>query len=116
MKNHELPLFTATYKLYDALYETCKKMPKPDRFNLGSKLEIHCLDALENIILAENSNDVEKIILLRKAHAKIEVLKVFLRLAENKQVITTKDYLKSEEEIQKIGKMLGGWIRYLKNK
>ena len=116
MRNHELPLFTSTYKLYDGLYEICKKMPKPDRFNLGSKLEINCLDALENIISAESSNDAEKIVLLRTAHTKIEILKVLLRLAENKRIITTKDYLKIQSEIQEIGRMLGGWIRYLKHK
>jgi four helix bundle protein len=116
MKNHELPLFTKTYKLYDSLYDVCRKMPKPDRFNLGSKLEINCLSVLENIISAENEIEPTKLMFLRAAHTKIEVLKVLLRLAEEKRVIATKDYLKLQENIQEIGKMLGGWMRYLRNK
>lgn len=115
MTNHEIPLFIKTYDLYGKIYNTCKKLPKQDRYNLGAKIEDCILTAFENIISAENLNGAEKLQYLRSAHTKIEILKVHIRLANDQKIITTKDYLTLEEGLQEIGKMLGGWIRYVKN-
>ena len=115
MTNHEIPLFIKTYELYGKIYSTCKKMSKQDRYNLGAKIESSFLCAFENIIAAENLSGTEKLQYLRNAHTKIEILKVHLRLANDQKIIILKDYLSLEEALQEIGKMLGGWIRYIKS-
>jgi four helix bundle protein len=90
-------------------------MPKQDRYNLGTRIENSFLCAFENIISAENLSGTEKLQSLRTAHTKIEILKVHLRLANDQKIIILKDYLSLEEALQEIGKMLGGWIRYIKS-
>jgi len=115
MINQEIPLFTKTYRLYSNLYKVCRKMPKPDRYNLGSKLENCCLSMLESLIIAEKSDKADKVLCLKMAITKTELLKVFLRLSNEQKTITLKEYLLLQESLQEIGKMLGGWLRYLKN-
>jgi four helix bundle protein len=110
--HQEIPLFAKIYQLYQLLYQTNKKFPKRDRYALGLRLENCCLDLLELIIAASNSTKSKKLSYLEKANIKLEVLKVFLRTANESRLLTTKKYVALEETLQEIGKMLGGWIRY----
>lgn len=53
---------------------------------------------------------------LLKINSQNETLKLLYRLAYETKIIETKDYLALESLLQEIGKMLGGWIKYLKAK
>lgn len=114
--NHELPLFTKTSRLYEEIYKQCRKMPKLDRYNLGVKIENNCLTALECLISAENLSGRRKLNSLESANIKFEILKVLIRFANKQKIITNNDYLKNQEALQEIGRMIGGWIKYVKNK
>ena len=50
-----------------------------------------------------------------KANAKIEVLKILFRLALDNDFINENQYLQNEEYLQEAGRMLGGWIKYLRS-
>ena len=112
MSNQEIPLFSKICELYDKIYDAVKKFPKRDRYALGKRIENCCLNLLELIIEASNSPKDEKMPFLKKANTKLEILKVLLRISNNKKLLTDKDYLDLESILQEAGKMLGGWIRY----
>ena len=57
----------------------------------------------------------QKLNLLIDINAKIDLEKILLRLAKDNKCVDDKKYLQLQEGLQEIGKMAGGWIRYLKN-
>ena len=42
-----------------------------------------------------------------------DTVKILIRLTHNLSIIPEHEYIKLEENLQEIGKMLGGWIRSL---
>ena len=109
---NEAPIVQKTYDFYRELYLSVEKMPKKDKYTLGEKSQKTTLDFLELLISASYSKS--KLLILEKASAKLEVLKILIRLANEIKATDTKKYLHLEEILQEIGKMLGGWIRSTK--
>lgn len=82
---------------------------------MGEKLETGIIEVIESVILGNGQPKNFKDAYLLKANAKIEILKMLYRLAFDIEIIKDKEYLISEEYLQKTGRMLGGWIKYLKS-
>jgi|SRR3989338_9499232 len=114
-KQIEVPVIKKLYELYKYTHRLILKFPKHERYTLGEKLERIILDAIEYIAFGNSQPKNFKDGYLVKANAKIEILKVLYRLAFDLEIIEDKEYLKAEECLQEIGKMLGGWIKYLKS-
>ena len=110
-----MPVIKKLYELYKYTHRLILKFPKHERYTLGEKLERIILDAIEYIAFGNSQPKNFKDGYLVKANAKIEILKVLYRLAFDLEIIEDKEYLKAEECLQEIGKMLGGWIKYLKS-
>ncbi|OGY25519.1 MAG: hypothetical protein A2Z11_03780 [Candidatus Woykebacteria bacterium RBG_16_43_9] len=111
--NSDIPLFQKVYDLYKELYLVQIKLPKSHKHTLGQKLENTTLDFFELLILASRRQS-ERNILLDKANAKLDTLKILLRLAKDIKSIDNNKYLHLESYLQEIGKMLGGWIKHTK--
>ncbi len=58
----------------------------------------------------------QKLILLNKISTKIDLIKILVRLSKDTQSLNNNKYLELQENLQEIGKMLGGWIRAQKQK
>ncbi|PIP30689.1 MAG: hypothetical protein COZ25_05045 [Ignavibacteria bacterium CG_4_10_14_3_um_filter_37_18] len=110
----DTPVIQKVYDFYKELYLIVEKMPKKDKYALGLKIQNTTLDLLELLIEASNLREQEKLIPLRKSIAKVDLLKILIRLSYEIKAIDIKKYLTLEENLQEIGKMVGGWIRYLK--
>lgn len=83
---------------------------------MGQTIESNTLKMLEEILLAGSSSidsslKKNKLIL---ASSKLDLLKLLIRLSYDIKAIDQKEYIASEEMLQEIGKMLGGWIRSAK--
>ena len=91
------------------------KFPKHERYSLGEKLERTILETMEYIVFGNAQSKNFKDGFIIKANAKVELLKILYRLAFNINAIDAKGYLRAQENLQEIGKMLGGWIKYLKS-
>lgn len=109
----EAPIIQKTYDFYRELYLTVGKMPKKDKYTLGEKVQKITLDLLELFITASYSK-LNKLLILEKASAKLELLKILIRLSNEIKAINSKKYLYLEELLQEIGRMLGGWLRSLR--
>lgn len=111
--SNDVPIIQKVYDFYREFYQLIHQMPKQDRHTVGEKIQNICLEFLENLIYASRTDKKNKFGYLEQTAAKLDLLKLLLRLAEDTKSISTKRYLALSEKLQEIGKMLGGWIRSL---
>lgn len=111
----DIPIFTKLYDFYKNLYSQLKLLPKTDRYSLGQKLDYISLEIFELISQIPLYPKDQKQEILIKISSKIDLLKILLRLAHENKSINIKSYLSLQENLQEIGKMAGGWLRYFKN-
>jgi len=87
---------------------------KDSRYTIGTKIDSLFLETIELIIKAAYSDKVEKLISLKNASVKLDLLKFFLQIAWEIKSLDNKKYILLSERLDEIGKMLGGWIKVLK--
>lgn len=110
------PILKKLFDLYKIFYGYSALFPKKDKYTLGAKCETQIISVLELILEATWSRKEEKIVLLKNASLKFDMLKVFIRLLKELDILDNKKYLDLEIQLQEIGKMLGGWIKSLSSK
>lgn len=69
---------------------------------------------IELLIEAESAKKDCKAPLVEKASAKLGLLKIFTRLTFDLKIINQAKYIELQEQLQEIGRMLGGWLKSLK--
>ena len=116
MNDFDIPIFKKTYDLYRSFYALRLSVPKQDRYALWQRCENCMLDFLESILLASQTARSDKLPLLEQGSAKLNLLRVFIRLAKDVKAIQMKHYVALEERVDEIGRMLGGWIKSLKDR
>jgi hypothetical protein len=97
--------------LYKSWHEFTPNLPKSARYSLGIKIDSFFAEALESIFSASYAGKEEKLIYLRQASSKIDLLKFFLQVLWEIKDLDNKRYLLFSEKLQEIGRMLGGWQR-----
>ena len=90
--------------------------PKLYRYTLGGKIEDYFLALLENIFVSIYLPPETKISRLTMAISKLDGVKFFLQIAWENKCIATEKYLKLSEQLNEIGRMLGGWKKGLEKK
>lgn len=110
-----IPLANKLYLLYKTTYKYLKQFPKKERYTLGKKIENNILSMLTETYYINqllNCLKEEKLLFL---NAKNETTKLLFRLARENSAINDKQYLTAQSFLQETGKMIGGWIKYLKS-
>lgn len=110
----DAPIVQKTYDVYRTLYPVVGKMPKQHKYTLGERLQQTLLVLLECVIAASYATREKKLVFLQQAAVKLDVLRVFLRLAEEVRALPTKNHLQLIEQLDEVGRMLGGWLRSLR--
>ena len=100
-----------TYKLW---HEFLAKFPKQTKHTLGAKIDSLFLETIEFIVKANYADKLEKLISLKRASVKLDLLKFFLQIAWEVKSLDNKKYISLSEKLNEVGKMLGGWIKSLK--
>ena len=111
MEELDIPIFKKAYDLTKKLYELRGTVPKHDRYALWQRCENLILEILEGILLASQLRKAQKLEPLEHVSVKLNVLRVFLRLAKDLKIMDLKKYGLLEEMVDEIGRMLGGWIK-----
>ena len=86
-------------------------LPKISKYTLGENIDKVFIAFLE--LLFQASSAKGKLDILQKASDKLNLLKFLLRIAWESKTLDNKKYIKLSEKLNEIGKMLGGWIRYI---
>lgn len=115
MDNFDIPIFKKTYELYKAFYGIRQTVPKQDRYALWQKCENTLLDIIEHILFAGQVPKNQKLSFLEKVSIEINVFRIFIRLSKDIKAIDNKKYLLIQEHTDEIGRMLGGWIKSVKD-
>ena len=88
--------------------------PKNQRFIFGQRLADHALDILE--LLVDAAYSPRKSDLLATANRKIEMLRWLLRLAQERNLLSAKQYEFSCRGVTECGRMVGGWWKQSSSK
>ena len=99
---------------YKSWHNFLPNFSKDSRYTIGTKIDSLFLETIELIIKASYSDKVEKLISLKNASVKLDLLKFFLQIAWEIKCLDNKKYILLSEKLDEIGKMLGGWIKALK--
>lgn len=111
MQEFDMPIFKKAYELYKQFHAIRAKASKQDRHTIFQKSENTLLDLIESILEASQLSKIEKLSALKKASIKLSFIRVFIRLMKDVKSIDLKTYTTLEENIDEIGRMLGGWIK-----
>ena len=107
----DTPIFHKLYDLYKLLHTFTGSIPRSARYSLWLKCENTILELLETVIEIVHRKGEEKLQALYLISDKVDLLKVFIRLAKDTRAIDKKQYLEIQKVIQEVGKMVGGWIK-----
>jgi len=108
----DIPIFTKFYDFYKELSATIILFPKHKKYTLGQTLDNTTLKIIRFIVSIPQNNN--RVALLKKINTELEILKILLRLAKDTKTIPEKKYITLSSDLQEMGRMTGGWIRYLK--
>lgn len=109
-----LPIFQKSYELVKLTLEYQPLVPKAVRYTLWQRTEAAALDILEGVIGVSQQAVVDREAALKKISVKLDMLRVFIRLAQESKAIDLKKYATLQERIDEIGRMLGGWLKAIK--
>ncbi|MEK7125335.1 MAG: four helix bundle protein [Patescibacteria group bacterium] len=90
--------------------------PRVRRYSLGGKIEQYFLELLEAIFIALYLPPAQKIGRLTLAIAKLDGVKFFLQLAWENKCVPENKYVGLSEQLNEVGRMLGGWKKGLEKK
>jgi len=88
--------------------------PKDSKYTLGNKIDSLLLETIEFIVGGSYLDKIEKLIYLKRASFKLDLLKFFLQVAWEIKVLDNKKYISISEKLNEVGKMIGGWIKAIK--
>lgn len=112
--HNEIPLLQKIYDFYKLFYGYLDHFPKKSREVLIAKIEQTILELLQIIAQISFAKPVDKYQGLANASTKADLLKVLFRLCFELKIIDQKKYIQLEQDINEIGRMIGGWLRSLK--
>ncbi|NCT54498.1 four helix bundle protein [Candidatus Falkowbacteria bacterium] len=105
-----------TKEAYSLWFSVLSSFPKIYRYNLGGKIENNFLSLLENTFITVYLSGERKSAQLSIAILKLDSLKFFLQLAWENKCLANIKYSALSEQLDEIGRMLGGWKKGLENK
>ncbi len=114
MDDFDIPIFKKTCDLYKLFYSYRNLISKQDRYTIWQRCDGMILDILEGIMAASQMPKATKLSVLEKTSVKLNFLRIFIRLMRETDGIDQKKYLAFQEPIDEVGRMLGGWIRSVK--
>lgn len=111
----DIPLVHTTYELYKLFHQGLGLFPKTEKYSLGSHIENIILDTLELVLRAAYAPKANRLVYLEDLDTKVQLLKTLIRLAHEVRALDDNKYLALQEQLQEMGKMVGGWLRSTRN-
>lgn len=109
-------ILSKSKRAYIVWMQLVKDFPKTSRYTLGNKIDEHFLAMTSYAYLATYQAPAEKIITLTRAITQLDLVKFLLSIAWEGKIIANNHYLKLSEDLDEIGRMLGGWKKGLEKK
>jgi len=111
----KMVIFTRTFDLVSLLIPMSMKFPRTQRFIVTKRLQDAILDFYELIIEANNIRKRDRLINLRKADARLDSVRHYIRLCHRWEWLNQGQYNHVSDMVSEVGKLLGGWIKQTKD-
>ncbi len=111
MDDNDIPILKKMQELYKLFLEFRTLVPKQDRHTIYERSERSLLETIELLFHAGYAKKDTKAIILEKASVKLNLLRFLIRTMKETKTLDTKKYIRLQELVDEIGRMLGGWIR-----
>lgn len=105
-----------TKTAYSLWFKIYNDFPKAHRYVLGGKIEDYFLSLLENIFITLYLPTDQKNSRLSIAISKLDGVKFFLQISWENKCLPNEKYTQLSENLDEIGRMLGGWKKGLEKK
>jgi four helix bundle protein len=105
----ESPLFARLHDFLLWLLPQTNQFPRAYRFTLAERVQRRALDLHETLIAAGLRRGPERAAHLRQADTQLAQLRQTLRLCQDLDLLTLKQYEHAAAALTEIGKLLGGW-------
>jgi four helix bundle protein len=105
----EMIIFTRTYDFVSWLIPLTMHFPRSQRFVTTKRLQDAALTFQELIIEANAQRGQQRLEKLRAADAELIKVRLYLRLSERWEWISTGQYQHASTMVAEIGRLLGGW-------
>jgi hypothetical protein len=93
-----------------------KTLNKDHRYSLGLKISTLFTDVIEQVSLAQFSNDTYRTVYIERAIAKNDTLKFMIFTLYELHALDEKKFIELSSPVEEIGKMLYGWKRNIESK
>lgn len=103
------PAVQKTYEFVLWLVKKVENFPKSHKFTIGERLAANGMDLLTSLVEAAYTRHKEQ--LLQAASRKVNATRYLLRLAKDLHLMSVESYGFSVENLDEIGRMVGGWLR-----
>jgi len=110
-----LPIINKTYEAYKNIIELNIHITKRNRHGLGTSLENSIVECLEELIMAKNAPKTLKAEYLIRASSKLEVSTLKLRLLLELSISNETNIFQIQAKLAEIGRMLGGWLKFVQS-
>ena len=104
----ESPIFVKTDQLLMWLVRCTEKFPRSQRFKMAQRIEEPAFAFQESIQAAVKLKDRQHLI---QADVQLSLLKRRLRMAQEMELITLKQYEHAARQTAEVGRLLGAWLK-----
>ncbi len=111
-KQEKLILIPKTEKYIDYMLQVIFKLPRTEKFSIGTEYKKSMYEMTENILIISKVNDKNIMTYLNKIDAELSLQRIYLRIMKKNKWIDEKKFKVAMEQIYEIGKILGGLIKY----
>lgn len=109
-----LPIYIKTYEFIKFVYRVVQQFRKEYKYTLGAELQQIIWQILDEIIRTNSLPDSEKKEGIKKISQLFDKFKIRFRFAYEISLLTDKKFGIAQKEMEEIGRMIGGWIKWAK--
>ena len=109
----EVSIILKAYELFKSIIQITSQLEKNWRYSIGISTDNCVLELIELLVMAKYAPKSLKATYLLKAQAKIDIIKLRLRLMLELKLGNETNIFKNQEYLIEIGRMLGGWYKSL---
>lgn len=112
MKDNYLILIPKCEKYIEYMINVINKLPRVEKFNIGNNLKDVMYKFIENIVYLNKVKD--KLVYCNYIDSQILIQRIYIRIMFKNRYIDEKKYNISISMLDEIGRIIGGYIRYIK--
>lgn len=89
------------------------KLPRIEKFNLGNEIKTSMFETVKYILILSKVDKINKLAYLNMLDASICVQRIYIRIMYKRRYLDNKRYMYIMEMLSEIGKMVGGYIKWV---